>query len=77
MARTTKWYRAMLNPLLSPQRVLALEAQMRELARELIAGFVKDGGCEFIGQYARPLPVTIFLRMMGFPVERMEVTGPE
>lgn len=67
-----QWYRAMLNPLLSPQRVLALEAQMRELARELIADFVKQGRCEFIGQFARPLPVTIFLRMMGFPVERME-----
>jgi len=65
-------YRMLLNPLFSPARIAKLEGRARKLARELIAGFAGNGGCELIGDFARPLPVTIFLSLMGFPLERMK-----
>jgi len=64
-------YRALLNPLFTPARAARVQDRARELARELIARFAGKGSCEFIGEFARPLPVTIFLAMMDFPEERM------
>ncbi len=64
-------YRALLNPMFTPARAARLNDQARELARELIAGFATKGSCEFIGDFARPLPCTVFLAMMGFPLDRM------
>lgn len=62
-------YRNIVDPLFSPQGVLKLEAGMRELANELIDKFIAAGECEFTTQFGRPFPVTIFLRLMGLPVE--------
>ena len=33
---------------------------------------VADGRCDFIAAVAEQLPVQVFLRMMGLPVERLE-----
>lgn len=65
-------YRALLNPLFSPKRVNGIEDRARALARELIGRFAGAGQCEFIHDFARPLPVTIFLTLMGFPLDRMD-----
>lgn len=64
-------YRALLNPLFTPARAARLDDRARQLASELIGGFSSLGSCEFIGDFARPLPCTIFLSVMGFPIERM------
>lgn len=64
-------YRALLNPLFTPARAAMLVDGAHELARELIGRFAARGRCEFIGEFARPLPVTLFLQMMDFPQERM------
>jgi cytochrome P450 len=64
-------YRALLNPLFTPARATRLNDQARQLARRLIADFAPKGCCELISDFARPLPCTVFLAMMGFPVERM------
>lgn len=62
-------YRNIVDPMFSPQGVLKLEAAMRELANELIDQIIDKGECEFTTAYGRPFPVTIFLRLMGLPVE--------
>jgi cytochrome P450 len=64
-------WRRLLNPLFTPARAARLNDHARRLARELIARFARQGRCEFIGDFARPLPCTVFLVMMGFPLERM------
>jgi cytochrome P450 len=64
-------WRALLNPMFTPARAALLNDQGRQLARDLIAGFAATGACEFIGEFARPLPCTVFLAMMGFPLDRM------
>lgn len=62
-------YRSVLDPYLSPKAVLSLEKDIRALANELIDKIIDKGGCEFGAEFARPLPVTVFLRFMGLPLD--------
>ena len=50
-------YRALLTPLLSRPAVTALEPLARQLAIELIDVARPHGGCEFVEQFARQMPV--------------------
>jgi cytochrome P450 len=63
------YYRDMIAPLFTPRRMRELEEQIRKLVNELIDGFEHQGGCEFISQFARPLPTTVFLLLMGWPLD--------
>ena len=60
-------YRNIVDPLISPQGVLRLEERIRALANELIDGFIEQGGCTFDDTFGRPLPVLVFLDLMGLP----------
>ena len=60
-------YRTLLNPVFNPMRMKALEDDMRATARELIDAFAARGRCEFIREFAHPLPTTTFLSLMGWP----------
>lgn len=60
-------YRALLDPLFSPKAVAQLEASIRKLANELIDSFIDKGECEFTTDFGRPLPVSVFLDLMGLP----------
>lgn len=62
-------YRNVLDPFLSPKAVLQLEKDIRGLANELIDKFIDRGHCDFHNEFARPLPVTVFLKFMGLPLE--------
>jgi cytochrome P450 len=61
-------FRNILDPFLSPKAVLQLETDIRTLANELIDKFIDKGECEFTDEFARPLPVTVFLKFMGLPL---------
>lgn len=60
-------YRNIVDPFVSPQAVLKLEDRIRALANELIDGFIDKGECEFDEVFGRPLPVLVFLDLMGLP----------
>ncbi|MFA7603808.1 MAG: cytochrome P450 [Novosphingobium sp.] len=60
-------YRNIVDPLFSPQGVLKLEGLIRQRARDLIDGFIARGECEFTNDFGRPLPVSVFLDIMGLP----------
>ncbi len=64
-------YRAPLNTAFSPRSMKALEGDIRTLARELIDAVIDSGKCDFLKAIAEPLPVSVFLRLMGLPQERM------
>jgi cytochrome P450 len=64
-------FRNALNPIFSPRNMAALDGRVRERARHFIDNFKKDGGCEFIEEFAIPFPVTIFLDLLGLPQEEM------
>jgi cytochrome P450 len=60
-------YRAMIDPMVSPRTVAAMEDSIRTLANQLIDRFIDRGGCEFTTDFGRPLPVSVFLGLMGLP----------
>ena len=60
-------YRNIVDPLFSPQGVLRLEGLIRQRARDLLDQFAGTGECEFTTAFGRPLPVSVFLDIMGLP----------
>ena len=61
--------RTVVAPLFALNRLKPAERHARELTIELIAAFRDEGQCEFQSQFARRLPIEVFLRLMGLPVE--------
>lgn len=64
-------YRAPLQRVFSPKTINDLKSDIRALAVELIDAIADQGECEFMTAVAEPLPVKIFLKMLGLPMERM------
>lgn len=64
-------YRGPLQKVFSPKAILAIKKDIEALADRLIDEIVDKGGCDFIPAVAEPLPVTVFLRMLGMPVEKL------
>jgi cytochrome P450 len=62
-------YRQLLNWQFAPARMKALEPRMRQLCGELIDRFSDEGSCEVMGDFARLFPTTIFIQLLGLPVE--------
>jgi cytochrome P450 len=62
-------YRNILDPVFSPQGVAKLEGYIRKRANDLIDAIVDKRECEFTTAFGRPLPVSIFLDLMGLPQE--------
>jgi cytochrome P450 len=68
-----KKYRVLLDPFLAPRQVARLEHEIARLVNELIDGFVDRGACEFLADFAVPLPCTVFLRLLGLPLEHLDL----
>ena len=64
-------YRLPLQVALAPKPIQALEGEIRSLAGELIDAIAPRGECDFFKAVAELLPVTIFMRLLGLPVERL------
>ena len=64
-------YRAPLNPVFSPKAALARREEVRALANSLIDAVIAKGHCDFIADIAEPLPVQVFLKIMGLPLDRL------
>jgi cytochrome P450 len=60
-------YRALLNRFLGPSAVKPLEPRIRALAVELIEKLQGRTACEFVSEYAMPLPVLSFMALMQWP----------
>jgi cytochrome P450 len=65
-------YRRLLDPLFSLARVIAIEQQIRDIAVGLIDKFIGTGRCDVIPDFAFPFPGTVFLSIMGWPLEDAE-----
>ena len=63
-------YRKLLDPIFAPRQVALLEDRTRALVRDLVAAVAGDGTCNFHTAIAEPLPTTVFLQLLGLPVER-------
>jgi cytochrome P450 len=62
-------YRQALQPLFNPVRMKALEPRIRGIVNRLIDGFAARGEAEFVSEFAHELPTSVFLTLMGWPVD--------
>lgn len=63
-------FRQPLQLAFSPKAMLARKEEVRNLANSLIDAVIEQGHCDFIPAIAEPLPVQVFLKMMGLPLKR-------
>ncbi|HEX7856366.1 MAG TPA: cytochrome P450 [Sphingobium sp.] len=63
-------FRQPIQSAFSPKAMNALKDDIRALAVELIEAMKPEGSCEFMSAVAEPLPVQVFLKLFGLPVER-------
>ncbi|MGG6382503.1 cytochrome P450 [Paenarthrobacter sp. NEAU-H11] len=59
--------RRLVNPAFSKSAVALMTEQFRELAHELIDGFVASGSCEFMADFAEPFSARALCRLLGIP----------
>lgn len=65
-------WRSMLNPLLSPRRVMHLEPVVRQRAIDIIEGIKARGNsCDVMNDFCLPFAVSIFLQFLGISSERL------
>jgi cytochrome P450 len=67
----TKW-RQFLAPLFSPGAMAKLEDRVRNRCVELIDVFAARGSCDFHREFAYRYPTTIFMELMGLPLEGLD-----
>ena len=63
-------YRAPLQKTFSPKAALAMKNDILKLANELIDAVADKGRCDFMPAVAEQLPVRVFIKMFGLPLER-------
>jgi cytochrome P450 len=65
-------YRRILDPLFTPREMARREPMVTELVNQRIDGFADRGECDFHEEFAVPLPCTVFLRLLGLPLEDLD-----
>lgn len=66
-------YRRILDPLFAPRAMALLEAEVVELFNQLVDDFAKRGSCDLHTELAVPMPCTVFLKLMGLPLEDLDI----
>jgi cytochrome P450 len=65
-------YRAVLNPAFTPSKIAKMRGDAKVLTIELIEQIRPKGRCEFVNEFARIMPVAMFLRIVDLPLDRRE-----
>lgn len=66
-------YRAIIAPLFTPQVLMGVQQRARDLTCSLIEGFAARGTCEFMGEFAKHLPIAMFLSLVDLPFDDREM----
>lgn len=64
-------WRRLLGPIFSPKQIEKLDDHVRSRAVELIEEIAPRGECDFMADFAHKFPTSIFLELMGLPVEEL------
>lgn len=64
--------RALVDDWFSPRSVRVLEAEMREVARDVIMQALERGACDFVVDIAARIPLFVICSMMGVPKNEWE-----
>ena len=62
-------YRRLLDPVFTARRIAPLADSVRQLAHDMIDSFVAAGRVDAYQEWCEPLPSSIFLSIMGLPME--------
>lgn len=65
-------YRRILDPLFTPREMARREPHVAELVNEMIDKFAHLGECDFHAEFAVPLPCTVFLQLLGLPLDDLD-----
>ena len=65
-------YRRILDPLFTPREMARREPRVTEMVNEMIDRFADKGECDFHEEFAVPLPCTVFLQLLGLPLEDLD-----
>ena len=65
-------WRKQLGPLFSPKQTELLDGKVRQRAIELIDAIKDKGSCDFMADFAQQFPTSIFLELIGLPVEELD-----
>lgn len=65
-------FRQVLLPRFAPSRVDELTPKVRQRCIEMLEPLVERGECEFVTDFARRYPTSIFMELMGLPFEDFE-----
>jgi cytochrome P450 len=65
-------YRRILDPLFTPREMARREPRVAELVNEMIDRFAGRGKVDFHEEFAVPLPCTVFLQLLGLPLEDLD-----
>jgi cytochrome P450 len=65
-------YRRLLDPMFSPRRMEAQEADIADRVNHFIDGFIDRGACDFTREFAELFPSAVFLGLMGLPWGELE-----
>ncbi len=60
-------FRRLIAPFFEPKAIRALELKARALSIELIDGFLPNGECDFVRDYALIMPIGIFMSLVDLP----------
>jgi cytochrome P450 len=63
-------YRQLVGRAFTPKRVDAWRPAIEGIVAELIADLEPKGGCEFVAEFAVPLPIRVITAALGVPAER-------
>lgn len=67
-----KKYRVLLDPYFAPRQMAKLDEAVSALVNDLIDKFIETGRCELLEDFAVPLPCTVFLQLLGLPLEDLD-----
>jgi cytochrome P450 len=59
-------------PFFSPKAVNGMAENIQRHARAIVASVAGKGSCDFVSEVAARFPVTVFMELMGFPLEKLE-----
>ena len=65
-------YRRLLDPLFSPKKMAALQPAVQQHTNDLIDSFLERGSCDFATELAVPLPCSVFLTLLGLPLDELD-----
>lgn len=69
-------YRLLVSPAFSPKVIASVEMAVRAFVSENIDRFIDRGECEFVSEFAKELPIIVFLTMVDLPIEDRHILLP-